>query len=119
MNFAEVLSELMQSNGTTNYRLSKSLGCSATSVANWLAGKDIKPIYLQRIADYFNVSVDYLMGAQKDNLSTQDSRLDEDNIKAAFWGGENDLSEEEIDELWQDAKDYIRWKTEQKKKKGK
>lgn len=41
----------------------------------------------------------------------------EPELKAAFFGGYSDeLTKDEIDALWDDAKDYMRFKIEQKKK---
>ena len=65
MCFAECLEKLMHDNGVTNYRLAKEVGCSATTVANWLAGKDIMPSFLQKVADYFSVSTDYLLTGEE------------------------------------------------------
>ena len=50
----------------TNYRLAKILGCSQSSIANWLDGKT-KPSSdrLQAIADCFHVSVSELLGETK------------------------------------------------------
>ena len=45
--------------------------------------------------------------------------VSEDAIKAAFFEGGEDLSPEEMDELWEDAKDYIQYKLEQRRRKKK
>lgn len=56
----------MESNGMTNYRLAKILGCSQSSIANWLDGKTKpSPDRLQAIADCFHVSVSELLGETK------------------------------------------------------
>lgn len=79
MLFADRLAELMQKNGITNYRLSKTIGCSATTVKNWLEGKEVTPVYLQKLSDVFNVSTDYLLtGEQKEKpLINDDEELTE------------------------------------------
>ncbi len=78
MAFAERLLELIQRDGITNYRLSKLAGCSATTVANWLAGKEVTQTYLQKLSEIFSVSTDYLLtGEDKENapfLSKKDER---------------------------------------------
>ena len=56
------LMELMKERGMTKYRLSKTAGCSATTVTNWLGGAEISPSYLKKLSEIFDVSVDYLMG---------------------------------------------------------
>ena len=66
MTFSNTLKTLMESNGMTNYRLAKVLGCSQSSIANWLDGKTKpSPDRLQAIADCFHVSVSELLGETK------------------------------------------------------
>ena len=69
----------MHSTGTTNYRLSKALCCSPTTVANWLGGAEPGSDKLQKIAGYFDVSVDYLLGKtdEKKPLVHDDEELTE------------------------------------------
>lgn len=61
--FAVILSELLVENKISKRELAKKIGVSATSISDWSTGK-IQPtaenIYL--IAEYFNVSADYLLG---------------------------------------------------------
>lgn len=42
--------------------------------------------------------------------------LRENLLKAAFFEGGEDLTQEEMDELWEDAKDYIQYKLEQRRR---
>ena len=62
MAFSEKLSQLMAEKGVSNYQLAKALGVSQSSIANWKRG--VKPllIYQSALADYFDVSVDELIG---------------------------------------------------------
>ena len=79
MTFSQVLVNLMSENQITAYRLSKDIGVHQTSIKNWITGTT-KPNEdkLQKIADYFNVSVDYLLGKTDINtyfrLGKPDSR---------------------------------------------
>lgn len=61
--FNEILKKLMTEKNISNYRLAKEIGVSNSTIANWLNGvsrpNDEK---LQKLADYFDVSVDYLIG---------------------------------------------------------
>jgi transcriptional regulator with XRE-family HTH domain len=67
MSFKEKLAELMQLNGVTNYKMAKSIGCSQSSVANWLKGTMPDTGKLQLIADYFEVTAGYLLGTENEN----------------------------------------------------
>ena len=55
--------ELLQKNKTTPYQVSKATGIAQSTLSDWKLGKSI-PKYdkLEKIAQYFNVSVDYLLG---------------------------------------------------------
>ena len=55
----------MRENGVSNYKLAKALSCSQSSVKNWLAGNEPKMEYANGIADFFGVSVDYLLDREQ------------------------------------------------------
>ena len=58
----ERFDKLKESRGVTVYAVSKATGITATTFTNWKKGKYVpKRDKMQLIADYFNVSVDYLM----------------------------------------------------------
>ena len=80
------------------------------------------PANVLKLADYFGVSPEELAGstgpAQKKspaNVSNSDTQS-EGQLMAAFFEGGEDLIEEEMAALWQDAKDYIQWKLSQRRK---
>lgn len=50
------------------------------------------------------------------DVSAGKASLREDLLKAAFFEGGEDLTQEEMDELWEDAKDYIQYKLEQRRR---
>jgi transcriptional regulator with XRE-family HTH domain len=53
---------LMKENGVTAYRVSKECGIAQSTLSDWKTGKGHpKADRLQKIADYFNVSIDYLL----------------------------------------------------------
>ena len=62
MGFSQRLHELKDARHLSNYKLAKDLGCHQTTVANWLNGRVPHRIALQQIADYFDVSVEWLTG---------------------------------------------------------
>lgn len=63
MAFAQRLSELLKKGNMTAYRLSKTLGVHQTTVKNWLEGNSTpRTEYIEKIAEHFGVSIDYLMG---------------------------------------------------------
>jgi transcriptional regulator with XRE-family HTH domain len=55
--------QLLQENNITPYRVSKETGVTQTTLSDWKNGRATpKTATLQKIADYFNVSVDWLTG---------------------------------------------------------
>ena len=83
--------------------------------------KSLDTTTLMKIAEYFNVSVDYLLTGEDIKKAPTDGerKIDDRQMKAAFLGGLADgLSDAEIDEYWDDARDYIGFKIHQKKNKS-
>lgn len=63
----EVFEQLLQKYGVTSYKVSKETGVTQTSLSNWKSGRNTPSTKtLQKIADYFGVSVDYLMTGKED-----------------------------------------------------
>lgn len=62
MSFSQKLKMLMEFTDTSNYRLSKDLNYSASTIANWLNDKTTpNRSKIDQLAKYFNVSVDFLL----------------------------------------------------------
>lgn len=77
---------------------------------------------LPQIAEALGTTTEYLLtgnGPKKKTapagMSDSDT-ISEDDIKAAFFEGAEDLTKEEMDALWEDARDYMRYKLEQRRK---
>jgi len=57
----EIFSDLLQANGVTPYKVSKATGVSQSTLSDWKRGISTpKQDKLQKIAGYFNVSLEYL-----------------------------------------------------------
>lgn len=57
----EIFEQLLQKYGVTPYKVSKETGVSQSSLSDWKLGKITpKTSTLQKVADYFGVSLDYL-----------------------------------------------------------
>lgn len=98
------------------------IGISKATVTGWKNGSTPNDATLRKLADYFGISPEELTGstgpAQKKapaGVSNSDTQ-NEGQLMAAFFEGGQDLSEEEMTALWQDAKDYIQWKLSQRRK---
>lgn len=119
--FYDVFMSLCEKKGVSPNKALTDCGVSRTSTAKWREGATPRGVTLQKLADYFGVTTDYLLtGAETKKAPTDEGErsLDDRKIKAAFLGGLADgLSDEEIDEYWDDARDYIGYKIQQKKSK--
>lgn len=67
----EIFEQLLQKHGLTAYKVAKEAGVTQTALSNWKTGKSTPTTKtLQKIADYFSVSIDYLMTGKE----TEDSK---------------------------------------------
>lgn len=79
----EIFSQLLQKFGVTAYKVSKATGISQSSLSDWKLGKVTpKTDNMKKIADYFGVSLEYLMtGEEKEGGETY--YLNEETTKIA------------------------------------
>ena len=112
--FYENFKNLCQKAGKSPSFVVTEIGLNKSAVTSWKKGANPTNSNLVKISHYFGVSVDELLG-KKDAVSESDT-VSEDDIKAAFFEGAEDLTKEEKDALWADARDYMRYKLEQRRK---
>lgn len=63
----EVFEQLLQKYGVTPYKVAKEAGVTQTALSNWKLGKSTPTTQtLQKIADYFGVTIDYLMTGKEE-----------------------------------------------------
>lgn len=79
----EVFEQLLQKYGISAYKVAKEAGVTQTALSNWKNGRNTPSApTLQKIAEYFGVTVDYLMTGKED--SKKESQLkpkDQKDIK--------------------------------------
>ena len=102
------------------------LGVPAPRVSEWRKRKSASfQRCLPQIAEALGTTTEYLLtgnGPQKRGprpVVSDSDTVSEDTIKAAFFEGGQDLTPAEMDELWEDAKDYIQYKLDQRRRKKK
>ena len=84
--FSEQLRKLRRENGLTQNELSKQLNVSNGTIAMWETNKRQPDLdMLSRIALFFNVSIDYLMGRNADHNITG-LQLDRSVVKIPVYG---------------------------------
>lgn len=63
----EIFVKLLEKYGVTAYKVSKATGIAGSTFSDWKSGRSTpKQDKLQKIADYFGVTVDYLMTGKED-----------------------------------------------------
>ena len=79
----EVFEQLVQKNGVTPFKVAKVAGVTQTALSNWKSGRSTPTTKtLQKIADYFGVTIDYLMtGKDVDSPKPQLNAKDERDIE--------------------------------------
>lgn len=75
MQFATNLKYLRDERKLSNYRLAMDLGCSQSTIKNWISGDNTPHPKMQKtIADYFGITVDALNGDELPILPAQDTK---------------------------------------------
>ena len=113
------IKELRQSKKLRQSDLAAELQVSQATLSNWESGRH-EPDFesLKKMSDYFQVSVDYLLGGIKKEpapIPSDEQKIDEGQIMAAFWGGDQDLTEEDKKAMWTDVKNFAAFVAQQKK----
>ena len=111
------LKELRKQKGLTQLEFAKAINSAQSTVANWENGvRDIDNDRLKTLADFFDVTIDYLLGRTdaptppgKENAPIQD-----EDLKFALWGP---TKEELTDEDLEDVRRYAQFVAERKKQK--
>ncbi len=84
--FFDKYSELCKKKGKTPTGVAIELNVSRATVNYWKNGNVPKQDTLIKIANYFNVSVDYLLGNEKQKKPATDS---DEMLMFALYGGDN------------------------------
>ena len=82
----EIFENLMKEHGVTAYKVSKETGIATSTLSDWKKGRSTpKQDKLQKIADFFNVTVDYLLTGNNEEKKERDYSLtikEQENIDA-------------------------------------
>lgn len=107
--------KLLMEHDTTIEQIAEEIGISKATLNDWSLGKNA-PAFdkLQKIADYFEVSVDYLLGKSESKALTKPKTLPSDvDIKFALFHGEEGVT----DEMYNEVMRYAQFLIEKEKEK--
>ena len=93
--FFERYAELCKANGETPNSVAKELGVSSGSVTAWKNGTDPRNKTLQKIAEHFSVSTDYMLGSDEKKPTESGERDVLDDVDVAFYGQYKELTEDD------------------------
>lgn len=119
----------------TQHEVADEVGIATSSYANYENGNRVpKYSVLEKIAKSLGVTVTELVTEDSATnaieqilklsprasdvasfIAAQEPNMN-DAIKFALWGGDKELSQDDIDALWNDVRDYVAFKTQQRKK---
>lgn len=104
--FYDVFTYLCERKGVSPNKALTDCGISRTSTAKWREGAIPRGVTLQKLADYFGVTTDYLLtGEETKKAPTQagERKVSDDDIKFALWGT-REIDDDVLDRVRQFAK---------------
>jgi len=95
--FQSRLKQLREERKVSQTELAKALGVAQSTVGMWESGKN-KPEYafLNKIANYFNVSMDYLLGREDTDKKREPTQ---EEIKYALFNGADGITDDMYEEV--------------------
>lgn len=94
------------------------IGVSPDTVSNWRCHRSKSYTkYLPQIADVLNTTIEYIVSGDRSSPVVAPASREE--LQAAFWGGEKDLSQEDLDAMWDDVERFAAFLAEKKRQEKK
>lgn len=92
----EIFEQLLQKYGVSAYKVSKATGVTQSTLSDWKRGRSTpKSENMKKLADYFGVSIDYLMtGKESEPKEPQLKPKDEKDIQVILYNTEQLLKQE-------------------------
>ena len=86
------------------YRACTEIGLNRSAVAKWKNGGKPNGSTAAKLADYFGVTTDYLLGQSEESAPEAKPRaISDEEIKFALFGGDGDITDAMFDEVKQFA----------------
>ena len=119
--FSAQLRKYRIATGLSQKELAGKLFVSQQAVARWETDKATpNPETVVKLAEIFGVTTDELLGKEVNSEEENNSKHSiRENLQAAFWGGEKDLSQEELDAMWDDVERFAAFLAEKKRQEKK
>ncbi len=107
--------QLCQQKNISVYRACTEIGLNRSAVAKWKSGGKPNGTTAAKLADYFGVTTDYLLGQSQEQTSAARVRpVTDEEIKFALFGGDGEITDAMYDEVKQFAA-FIKQREAEKK----
>ena len=91
---------LCDERGISVYRACEAIGLNRSAVAKWKAGGKPNGSTAGKLADYFGVTTDYLLGKNDEKTPADPQRaVSDDDIKFALFGGDGEITDAMYEEV--------------------
>ena len=107
----ETIQKLAESRKISVKELSRKLGFGESTIYRWKK-QEPKAIDLEKVADYFDVSVDYLLG-RNDKLQNEEPSMAKQVMMRMDTAG---ISEKELEEIESEMERFFSWRIEEIKR---
>ncbi len=113
--FYDVYSGLCAEKGVSESKAAESIGLNRSAVVKWKKGALPGGQTVQKLADYFGVTTDYLLGSETEKAPTREGerQISDGDMMFALWGNSSEMDQADLDDVKRYA-DYVR---ERKRKK--
>lgn len=109
--FYEVFTKLCREAGLSTYKVCTDVGLNRSAVTKWKAGAVPNGATAAKLADFFGVSVGFLLGTEE---SAPAHQITDEDLKFALFGGEGEITDEMFDEVKRFAA-FVKQREQEKK----
>ena len=81
------------------YRACTDIGLNRSAVAKWKAGGKPNGSTAARLAEYFGVTTDYLLGQTEQSTPVRSRQVSDEDIKFALFGGDGEITDAMYEEV--------------------
>lgn len=100
--FYDIFRSLCEKKGVSCHKAALDIGLSNATPTIWKK-RNITPKgdTLAKIADYFDVSIDYLLGSEAEKTPTENGEreISKDDLKFALWGDSSEIDDADLDDV--------------------
>ena len=115
--FFERFRQLCDEKGISIYKAAIEIGLNRASATKWKGGSVPNGQTLSKLADFFGVSIGYLLGEETERtpVASDKRSISDDEIKFALFGGGGGITDAMLDEVLSFAA-FVKRREEEKKK---